>query len=150
MALPHLTAHKSLGRPWFTRLKMTKSRVGQALPNELRQKLEQFYNFDFSKVRIHVGPEAGAIGAMAFTNGHNIYMAPGRYNPESEEGIKLLGHELAHVVQQSQGRVANPYGSGMTIVRDQALETEADQLGAMAAKHVLGCSPADDCQNHNH
>lgn len=147
MALPHLSAQHSLGRPWHTRIRMTRGRNGKPLPPELRHKLEQFYNFDFGDVRIHEGPEAAAIGALAFTHGHNIYMAPGRYNPDSEEGIKLLGHELAHVVQQSQGRVANPHGYGVAVVQDRELEREADQMGAKAAEHVLGRPLNGACQD---
>ncbi|MDJ0835847.1 MAG: DUF4157 domain-containing protein [Acidobacteriota bacterium] len=138
MTLPHLSARHSTGRPRYTRYSMAKSRRGLPLPESLRVKMEAFFNHDFSNVRLHIGPEARAIGALAFTHGNHIYLAPGQYNPDSEDGIKLLGHELAHVVQQSQGRVANPYGRGVAVVNDDSLEAEADRLGEEAARHVLG------------
>jgi hypothetical protein len=45
----------------------------------------------------------------------------------------LLGHELAHVLQQRQGRVRAPQGQGTMVVNDQALEAEADRMGSRAA-----------------
>ena len=37
------------------------------------------------------------------TKGDEIHFAPGAYNPGSLQGQRLLGHELAHVVQQRKG-----------------------------------------------
>lgn len=105
---------------------------GQSLPKAVLAKMESAFDADFSGVRIHVGPQASRIGAVAFTMGDNIYFAPGRYQPDSIQGQQLLGHELAHVIQQRQGRVRAP-GSGVSVVQDRALEAEADRLGARAA-----------------
>ena len=109
--------------------------AGQPLPDAVRQRMESAFGADFSGVRIHVGPEANAIGAIAFTQGTSIHFAPGQYDPHSPRGQQLLGHELAHVVQQRAGRVRNPFGSGVAVVQDQALEQEADRLGQRAAAH---------------
>jgi hypothetical protein len=84
-------------------------------------------------VRIHVGPEASSIGALAYTWGTNIHFAPGQYNPHSLQGQKILGHELWHVVQQKSGRVSNPFGNGVAVVQDHALEAEADRMALKAA-----------------
>lgn len=106
--------------------------------------MEAVLGANFSDVRIHVGPEASAIGAIAFTWGSDIHFAPGQYNPHTPHGQFLLGHELTHVVQQRAGRVPNPFGSGVAVVQDHALEAEADRLGHMAAqsrvpeKHTAG------------
>jgi hypothetical protein len=108
---------------------------GRPLPHPVRHRMEAALGADFSAVRVHVGPQAGRIGAVAFTTGTDIYFAPGRYQPETAQGLQLLGHELAHVVQQRQGRVRNPAGSGVAVVRDRELEAEADRLGQMAARH---------------
>lgn len=110
---------------------------GRPLPEPVRRKMEQAFGTDFSDVRVHVGPQAGAIGALAFTLGSDIHFAPGLYNPDSHQGQHLLGHELAHVVQQRTGRVRNPFGSGVAVVQDPALEAEADRLGLRAASHVV-------------
>jgi hypothetical protein len=108
-------------------------------PAGVRRRMETFFKADFSSVRVHVGPQAPAIGALAFTTGSSIFFAPGQYQPTTVQGCMLLGHELAHVVQQRSGRVRNPLGTGIAIVQDGALEAEADRLGRQAA---LSCLPA--------
>jgi hypothetical protein len=108
---------------------------GAALPQTLLAKMEGAFGADFSQVRVHVGSQAARIGAVAFTAGNDIYFAPGRYQPESVIGQQLLGHELAHVVQQRQGRVRSA-SAGVSIVQDRALEAEADRLGLRAAAYI--------------
>jgi hypothetical protein len=108
---------------------------GRPLPDAVRGRMEGALRADFSNVRVHVGPQAERIGAIAFTIGSDIYFAPGRFEPDTACGRQLLGHELAHVVQQRQGRVRNPMGSGVAVVRDRVLEAEADRLGQRAAAY---------------
>jgi hypothetical protein len=105
---------------------------GWPLPREVQTKLESALGANFSDVRIHVGTDAPAIGAIAFTWGTDIHFAPGQYNPHTQQGQMLLAHELVHVVQQRAGRVTNPFGSGVAVVQDHALEAEADRMGRMA------------------
>lgn len=109
---------------------------GSPLPQSVLTKMEAAFGADFSAVRIHAGPQAPRIGAVAFTMGADIYFAPGRYQPDSVQGQQLLGHELAHVVQQRQGRVRAP-GSGVVVVQDRMLEAEADRLGVYAASYHM-------------
>jgi len=109
---------------------------GRPLPEAVRGKMEAALGADFSNVRVHVGPQAERIGAIAFTVGSDIYFAPGRYQPDTVHGQQLLGHELTHVVQQRAGRVRNPLGSGLAVVQDRALEAEADRLGNRAASFL--------------
>jgi hypothetical protein len=106
---------------------------GQPIPDQVRAKMETAFGMDFSDVRVHIGQEASSIGAIAYTWGTNIHFAPGQYNPHTLQGQKLLGHELWHVVQQKSGRVSNPFGSGVAVVQDHALEAEADRMGIKAA-----------------
>jgi hypothetical protein len=108
---------------------------GSPLPDRIRGRMEAALGADFSSVKVHVGPQAERIGAIAFTTGDDIYFAPGRFQPDTSAGQHLLGHELAHVVQQRQGRVRNPAG-GLAVVHDRALEAEADRLGRTAAAAV--------------
>ncbi|MGH9445618.1 MAG: DUF4157 domain-containing protein [Terriglobia bacterium] len=105
---------------------------GWPLPKEVQAKMESALGADFSDVRIHVGSEVPAIGAIAFTWGSNIHFAPGQYNPHTLHGQRLLAHELTHVVQQRAGRVRNPYGSGVAVVQDHSLEAEADRMAERA------------------
>jgi hypothetical protein len=106
---------------------------GRPLDVEIRRIMESFFQADFSGVRVHEGPAARAMGALAFTLGEDLHFAPGLYDPKSREGIELLGHELTHVVQQRDGRVSNPYGRGVAIVQDPGLEAEAEAMGRRAA-----------------
>jgi Domain of unknown function (DUF4157) len=114
---------------------------GRPLPDAVRSKMEAALGADFSGVRVHVGPQAERIGAIAFAMGSDLYFAPGRYQPDTIQGQQLLGHELAHVVQQRQGRVRNPAGTGVAVVQDQALEAEADRLGQRAATYRMPAQP---------
>jgi hypothetical protein len=61
--------------------------------------------FDFSKVQIHTDNKSAQmnqeLGVRAFTHGRDVYFGIGQYNPQSNEGKRLLAHELTHVVQQS-------------------------------------------------
>ncbi len=106
---------------------------GSPLPEGVRGEMERALGADFTDVRIHVGPQAQSIGAIAFTVGSNLYFAPGRYQPDTVEGRRLLGHELAHVVQQKQGRVRGTAGT-VSVVQDAMLEAEADRAGDHAAR----------------
>ena len=117
---------------------------GQPIPDQVRAKMETAFGADFSDVRVHVGQEASSSGAIAYTWGTNIHFAPGQYNPHTIQGQKLLGHELWHVVQQKSGRVSNPFGGGVAVVQDHALEAEADRMGVKAAMTVLVQRPGDE------
>jgi hypothetical protein len=109
--------------------------VGQPLPAGVRAKMETSFGADFSAVRVHEGDRAPAIGALAYAKGTDIHFAPERYQPETRDGQELLGHELAHVVQQSQGRVrATTLSKGGAVNDDPSLEREADEMGARAAR----------------
>ena len=61
-------------------------------------------NYDFSQVRVHTDAYAAlsarAINALAYTVGENIVFGAGQYAPGSEQGNRLLAHELTHVAQQ--------------------------------------------------
>jgi hypothetical protein len=77
---------------------------GQPLPKSVRNFFEPRFGADFSRVRVHTGAQAvkpaWRLNARAFTVGRNIGFGTGQYAPHTEEGKKLLAHELAHVVQQ--------------------------------------------------
>jgi hypothetical protein len=107
---------------------------GQPLPASVKQRMERYFAADFSDVRVYTGPEAASIGALAFTLGSDIYFSPEHYQPDTRYGQELLGHELTHVVQQREGRVENPYGTGVAVVQDHELEAEADRCGREAAQ----------------
>jgi hypothetical protein len=86
-----------------TRLRSSKGKGGQ-LDGNVRSEMERGFGADFSGVNIHTGSEAtklsSDLGAQAFTNGNDIYFNEGKYDPGSNEGKKLLAHELTHTIQQ--------------------------------------------------
>jgi hypothetical protein len=73
----------------------------------LKNQFEYLYDIDFSSVTIHTGNKANEIArasnAEAVTLGSDIYFAQSKYAPETEAGLKLLAHELQHVVQNQRG-----------------------------------------------
>jgi|SRR5215471_9773914 len=101
---------------------------GQPLEPALRGELESSLGYDFSRVRIHADASAresaAALRARAFTVGRDIAFADGEYDPTSEEGRRLVAHELVHVVQQSR-----EHGSARAV----DAEREAAQAGDAAA-----------------
>ena len=92
---------------------------GSPLPQGTRSFMENAFSADFSKVKIHTGAQASqmskGINAKAFTHGNDIYFKDGQYNPGSNEGKHLLGHELTHTIQQGGN-------SGRKIQRDYATD----------------------------
>lgn len=61
----------------------------------------------FGTVRVHTDASAAdtatAMGARAYTAGRDIVFGSGEYFTGSKDGVRLLAHELTHVVQQRQG-----------------------------------------------
>jgi hypothetical protein len=90
--------------------------------------MESIFGEDFSAVRVHVGLQARSLGAVACTAGSDIYFAPGRFQPTTPEGEHLLVCQLIRVLQQRSGRVKNPFGTGLALVRDAALDEEAQRM----------------------
>jgi hypothetical protein len=102
--------------------------AGRPLPAGVRARMETAFGADFSEVTVREDGAAAAMDAAAFTRGEGITFHPGLYDPSSPEGLEVLGHELAHVLQQRADRVP---GAGVT--EDPALESEAHEAGRRAA-----------------
>lgn len=125
---------KSMAPPAFS---VTASGSGQDDPSDqLKSEMGQSMGSDFSSVQFKTeSSKATELGAKAFAQGNEVHFAPGQFNPHSTEGKSLVGHELAHVVQQRQGRVQPTTQAGGEKINDQfSLESEADQWGAKAAR----------------
>lgn len=112
-----------------SRRPMVERRRGVPLPDDIRVQAEELFGEDFSDVRVIVSDAAPKLGAIAFTTGSEIHVAPGVYRPGTSETRALLGHELMHVVQQRRGTARNDYGYGVQVLRDEGLEREADRMG---------------------
>ena len=77
---------------------------GQPLDAATRACFEPRFGRDFSGIRVHTDAPAAAsaryVNAFAYTVGNSIVFGPGRYAPGTQEGRRLIAHELTHVVQQ--------------------------------------------------
>lgn len=103
--------------------------------------MEDAGGVDLADVRVHSGSSAPARHeADAYTAGGEIFLGP--------RGDDLLAHELWHVVQQRQGRVAASLrAAGMPVNEDPALEREADSAAAGRPPATVApaiASPAPD------
>jgi outer membrane protein OmpA-like peptidoglycan-associated protein len=87
--------------------------------------MEPRFGTSFADVRVHNDARAAAsarsIDAHAFTAGPDIVFAEGRYAPGSDQGLRLLAHELTHVVQQ--GAAGRAWAEGTAVVRRQTCPT---------------------------
>lgn len=84
---------------------------GQRLPDAAREFFEPHLGRDLSGVRVHqdsaAADSARAMHARAYTIGTHIVFGRGEFSYGSAVGNRVLAHELAHVVQQSDsGTVA--------------------------------------------
>jgi len=84
---------------------------GQPLAPPVRLFMETRFGVDFDQVRVHTDAQAASsalsLNALAYTKGRNVVFAPGKYDPHSYAGRKLLAHELVHVIQQQGASPAN-------------------------------------------
>ncbi|MFL6211744.1 MAG: DUF4157 domain-containing protein [Pyrinomonadaceae bacterium] len=62
-------------------------------------------HLDFSRVRVHTDARAAesarAVNALAYAVGNDVVFGAGQYAPGTSAGRRLLAHELAHTLQQS-------------------------------------------------
>jgi Domain of unknown function (DUF4157) len=86
---------------------------GTPLTREQRAYFEPRFGRELSNIRVHQGAaEADAarrINARAYTLGSHIGFANGEYAPATENGKRLLAHELTHALQQSKNIARKPF-----------------------------------------
>ncbi len=77
---------------------------GNLLESGVRSEMEQGFGADFSEVKIHTGDSAvqlnSKLNSRAFTTGNNIFFNQGQFQPKTQNGKRLLAHELTHTIQQ--------------------------------------------------
>ena len=112
-ACPEDSAHPERNAP------SGRGRRAQPMSPQLREKFEPGFCADFTNIRISRGHIPEEMGVQAVAQGTDILL-------DESAGMDVLGHELAHVVQQAQGRVEG----GFPVVENAALEQEADVMGA--------------------
>lgn len=126
--------------------------TGQHLDEGTRSFFEPRFGRDFSNVRVHTGSEASKssdeINAHAYTLGNHIVFNSQKYTPDTDEGKRLLAHELTHVVQQNSAmpamiqkddRAAGPRG-GVSIhspVVDEFLTQVSDVHSVFSGREMF-------------
>jgi hypothetical protein len=123
--------------------------AGSRVPPRVADAAGQLGLGDVSGVRVHADADAAArashVGARAFAIGQDVYFGAGEYQPGTERGDALIGHELAHTVQQrgapsvqAKSRLDDAPVNGAG-----SLEHEADAVGGalVAALHLGEISP---------
>ena len=109
------------------------------LPDRLKSGVESLSGLALDDVRVHFNStEPANLQALAYTQGTEIYLAPGQE--------RHLPHEAWHVIQQAQGRVKpTMLAKGLGINDDRGLEQEAEVMGAkaVASDAILHTRPDD-------
>lgn len=103
---------------------------GQPLDAKTRAFMEPRFGCSFANVRVHadgdVAELARDLNARAFTVGRDVAFGVGQYAPGSDDGLKLLAHELTHVVQQEH-RAAMVSRLTKKVVKGQKHGTQAKE-----------------------
>jgi hypothetical protein len=99
------------------------------LPDTIRTGIESLSGVDLGDVSVHLNsPRPARLGALAYTQGTDIHVAPGQE--------QHLPHEAWHAVQQLEGRVrpTTRLKGGVPLNDDSSLEHEADAVGSKATQ----------------
>jgi hypothetical protein len=120
--------------------------AGRPLETHVRTLMESRFGHDFGRVSVHTDSEAASsarrLNALAYTLGSEIYFARGRYAPQNTEGLRLLAHELTHVVQQSDHNRM----TGTIHRKKRESECSGECVSAKAPKHD-GCTSGSAAAN---
>ncbi len=111
------------------------STPGKPLDAQVRGLMEPRLGWDFSHVRVHTdacaAASADAVQAHAFTVGNHVVFGAEQYTPQLPNGLRLLAHELTHVIQQSGARV-----DLQALSMDEGPESPAEREAERVAVHV--------------
>ncbi|HEX5676131.1 MAG TPA: DUF4157 domain-containing protein, partial [Azonexus sp.] len=130
---------------------------GRPLEPALRQDMEQRFAHDFSQVRIHTDAQAAQsarnVSARAYTVGQHVVFGAGEFAPDTRRGRQLLGHELAHTVQQGGTLARVPLiahlapgsplesaaaAAGRAVVNGGAVTQPLGRSGIVLARELIG------------
>ena len=107
-------------------------RPGRPLDRRTRRRMERGFGRDFGGVRIHTDAAAATsarrLAARAYSVGDHLVFGSGQYAPGSRDGQRLIAHELAHTVQQRDGR--HVQRAGTVSSPGDPHEREADRVAA--------------------
>ena len=120
------------------------SGAGQPLDPSVRRELEEQLGHDLGRVRLHTDRDSGELaqmlGADAVAVGQDIFFREGAYQPGTDEGRRLLAHEVLHTVQNPHGLGALRAGRelGAVSLPQDAAEREAEHAADQLPRTQLG------------
>ncbi len=121
---------------------------GKSMESSTRSKMETAFGESFSGVEIHTDSHAAQLSknmnARAFTVGNHIAFSGGEYQPGTLMGDALMAHELAHTIQQSEGKTEDAQTKSSADY--SALEEDADSAAVNVMSKLAG---KDDSQLKN-
>ena len=128
---------------------------GRPLTASVQQQMAPHFGPDVEDVRVHDDAEAGSMAkdlhARAFTQGRDVYFAPGQYAPESDAGRDVLAHELTHVTRGTEhvgvvhcapdnASIPMPFAPGQRFADEGPQMSLADPGGGVSAPADFGAS----------
>ncbi|MEU7564318.1 eCIS core domain-containing protein [Streptomyces eurythermus] len=131
------------------------SGAGQPLDPGLRRELEEQLGHDLSRVRLHTDRDAGRLtellGADAVAVGQDILFRAGAFRPGTDDGRRLLAHELLHSVQNPHGLGTLRAGRepGAVSLPQQSIEREAESAAQDLVRPPTGPSAPEVTENQS-
>jgi hypothetical protein len=110
---------------------------GQPLDAGTQAFMGSRFGHDFSGVRVHTDQRAAesarSVNALAYTVGRDVVFGAGQFAPGMMAGKRLLAHELAHTIQQSNtgGLMQASAGKLQVNTPGDAYEQEADTAASL-------------------
>lgn len=132
------------------------SSPGRSLDGAVQRDMEEKIGGEFSDVRIHTGPLAAtaaeSINARAFTVGNHVAFGRGEYQPETDDGKRILAHELTHVRQRSAGAmsVLPKADASLVVDPDPRLEREAEEVARGITEDEPQTATQPGTETHGH
>lgn len=116
------------------------------------QAMERAFGTSFGGVRLKddeaSAARAASLGALAYTDGSEIGFADGAFDPRSDEGVRTIAHEFAHVVQARGGTPGGARPRNFGVLRSRRLDVagdrdEIERQAEVAADDVVAGRPPD-------
>lgn len=111
---------------------------GEPLPEPVRSGFEQQMGYSFEGVRVHTDAAASQsareLNALAYTVGPHVVFGPGRYDPGSTAGRRLLAHELTHVVQQGAATPIRSHDGARATSSNPSIQRRTDSGSTIQRK----------------
>lgn len=107
------------------------------LPDDVRSSIESHFGYSIGNLNFRESSDVDTIGAKAYARGDEIHFAPGQFRPDTALGRKMIGHEVAHVLQQSKG------GMGGGVCLDGDMERQADLQGEAISSSTYGAGSGE-------